>query len=324
MTSLTTGTPSSPGLGVPVPHLAGAAGIGACAAVAAYAIDRHYLRIEWTLSAPVPVAWWVAGQALAVLGLPLLLACLGRRAGQAAGQPWPRLLTRWTLPWLALHAVWLAGTLAVLHRYNPNFTGTPVRDAAELARVLLSPPPELGLGYAIGVYPIVAKALRRVPALAVIGLLAAASTPSGVAASLLFLTVGDRLSGEIDRSLAARTPAGVGRKAAVALAGASLLGVPGVPDGLAEVLAALAALPFGLTAAAMVRGLPRVGAAVVPIMLLAVPALAMADAVLLDRISVAGSAVQLAAAVAEPLALTGAVVVAGLMIPLVVRKAVWW
>ena len=67
----------------------------------------------------------------------------------------------------------------------------------------------------------------------------------------------------------------------------------------------------------------RVDAAAVPIMLVAVPALALADRVLLGRISVAGPGVQWTAAVAEPVALTAAVVLAG-QVSFGFRRPAWW
>jgi hypothetical protein len=306
--------------------------LGGWAAVTAYATDRHYLHIEWTIGVPVPAGWWLLGQAASVLGFPLLLVCLGRRFGDPGERTWWWLLSRWTVPGLLVHAAWTTGTAAVLYRYHHDFTGVPVRDVREYLGVLLAPPFELSLAYAVAFFPLITKLLRRVPAGPVVVTLTAATMVTGVVTALVFLAVGHRLAADLDRGVASATGWALARRGAVALAAVCLPGVPAIPAELAQVLAGLGALPFGLTVAALlsrpgriVRRLIADGSSGVPMIFFAVPLLCLADAFLLRRISAAGPGPQLAAAVAEPVVLTAIVAVAGLpAAALLRRRGVTW
>lgn len=294
--------------------LATAAGIGLCGAVVEYVVVRHYLQIEWAISLPVPVAWWALGGAAGVLGAALFLVHLGRGAARLVALPWPRLVLTWVVPCLAGHLAWLGVTLVVLRRFNPGLLGVPLLDSPDLLSVVLLPPREVSLLYVLALFPVLAKLVQRVPAAAVVAVLAAATLLTETVTFAVFLAAGLRLSAETDRLVATASRRNLVLRGAVALVGAAVLGVDRFPAGLATVVAGLAALPFGLTLAALARGrlLAVMGAAAVPGYLLLVPGLALADKILLPRLSVQGSAVQLAVAVAEPAVLTAAIVFGGI------------
>ncbi|MFI5496025.1 CapA family protein [Actinoplanes sp. NPDC051859] len=302
--------------------LPAAAGIGLCAAAIEYVVTRHYLHIGWEITAPIPVVWWVAGTIAGVLGTGLLLVPLGRHTTRLIAMSWPRLLLTWVVPGLLAHLGWLAGTLALLHRFNPEFTGAPVRNLGELAGTALLPPPELSLLYALALFPICAKAARRLPAAALVATFVVVAAVAPAATFAVFLTVGLRFAPAVDKLLATATRRDLLPRGAVAAVGIAVLGIDRIPPALGAVVAGLAALPFGLTAAALLPGrrLAAIGTAAVPGYLLLVPALGLADAVLLPRLSLQGTTAQLVAATVEPLVLATAVVIGGLALRAMTRR----
>ncbi|MEV4637763.1 hypothetical protein AB0J80_10455 [Actinoplanes sp. NPDC049548] len=302
--------------------LATAAGIGLCGAIAEFVVARHYLQLEWVIGPPVPLVWWAAAGVGGVLGAPLLLVYLGRRATRLVELPWGRLVLTWVVPCLAAHLVWLAVTLVLLRRFDPGLLGVPVRDTGELLSILVLPPPLLSLLYVLALVPVLVKLAQRIPATAVVGVLAAATLLADTAVFAVFLAVGLLLTREIDRVVETASRRNLVLRGAVAVVGAAVLGVDRFPAGLATVVAGLAALPFGLTLAAMARGrlLAAMGAAAVPGYLLLVPVMAPADKVLLPRLSVQGSAVQLMVAAVEPAVLTAGIVAGGVVLVAVGRR----
>jgi hypothetical protein len=304
-----------------------AAAVGVCAAAAAYVIERHYLHVEWVIDAPVPVGWWVVGELLGVLGAPLLLVALGRRADRLLERPWTQLLLTWALPCLAAHVVWLGLTLAVLRRFGPGLTGIPARGVAEILPLVVLPPAELSLLWALALAPVVARATRRVPVALVIVVLCALTTLSTAPTFLLFLLLGLRLGSVIDRLGETTTGKDLVWRGALAVVGAAVLVISALvadrfPDGPATVVAGLAALPLTLTAVARLRSsrLEPIGAAAAPIFLLLIPMTALVDDVLLARLSLSDRGVQYVAAVVEPPAVVAAVVAAGVLITMLLRR----
>lgn len=313
------------------------AAVGVVAVVTAYVVERHYLQVEWVIDAPVPVLWWRIGAVLGVLGMPLLLTALGRWAGPEvprltgppADRPWRPLLTGWVLPFLAAHLLWLGATLALLRRFDPGLTGIPARDVAEIVPLVLLPPPELSLLWSLALAPVVARLGRRLPTGAVVALLAGLTLLTPAPTFLVFLLIGLRLAPVLDGLAETATWRDLLLRGAVALVGASVLGVPRFPDGLAVVVAGLAVLPFALTLvalAAAVRAGPRrrarIGGAAVAVYLLQIPVVALFDRLLLARLGQTGRDLQYPAALVEPLVVTAAVVVCGVITTAVVRRAV--
>ncbi|MGA5300918.1 hypothetical protein ACPCHT_13375 [Nucisporomicrobium flavum] len=302
--------------------LAAAAGLGVCAALTQYVVARHYLQIEWAITIPVPLAWWAVAGAAGVVGAPLFLVVLGRRAERLVVLPWGRLLLTWVVPVLVAHYAWLACTVALLRRIDPGLVGTPMRDSRELLSVALLPPPELSLLWALALFPLIAKAAQRVPGAALVAVLCAATLLTSAVSFLVFLAAGLRFAPQIERAVRPSSWRDLVARAVVAVVGACVLGVDRFPADLAVVVAGLAALPFALAVAARLRfrALMAVGAAAVPMYSLLVPVLGLADKALLARLSAMGSTVQLAVALAEPLALVAGIALGGLVLMAVVRQ----
>jgi hypothetical protein len=247
------------------------------------------------------VAWSVVAGLAGTLGRPLILVDLGGRAARLVALPWLALLRTWVLPALVAHALWLGACVVLLRRYDDQLAGVPLGGGRDLLAILLDPPPGFALLYALALFPVLAKLTRTVPAVLLIGSLVAAATVMGTALLLVFLAVGLRLTGQPLTTSASRTDL-VGR-ASVAVVGLAVSGVEKVPDGLAAVVAGLAVLPFGLAivAPAAGRAPASVKRAVVAGFLMLLPAVALTNAALLARLSVASSPVQLVVAVAGPL-----------------------
>ena len=302
--------------------LATAAGLGVVAAVAQYVVARHYLHMEWAITIPVPLAWWALAGVAAVVGAPLFLTYLGRRAERIVALSWRRLLLTWVIPGLVAHYVWLAVVLVLLRRYNPGLVGVPMRDLPELLGIALLPPPELSLLWVLALFPLLAKATPRVPGALVVAVLCAATLLTSAVSFLVFLAVGLRFAAAIERATGPASWRDAAARAAVAAAGVCVLGVDRFPEDLATVVAGLAALPFALTVAAKIRAraLAAIGAAAVPGYLLLVPVLGLADKVLLGRLSAMGSTVQLGVALLEPLVLTAGIVIGGLVLLALTRQ----
>ncbi|MDT5043834.1 MAG: hypothetical protein QOE51_4819 [Actinoplanes sp.] len=300
-----------------------AAALGVCAAVTAYVIERHYLQVEWSIAAPVPMVWWAVGGILGVLGAPLLCTALGRRAEPLLDRPWQRLLLTWVLPCLVAHVVWLGLIITVLGRLDPGFTGIPVRDTAEILSVVVFPPPEFSLLWVLALFPVVAKLTQRWPAAAVIVLLCALTMLTTAPTFVIFMIVGLRLQSAIDHLGETATWPNIALRAAVALVlGGAVLGVDRFPDGLDTAVAGLAVLPFALTVVSWLSRLrlDLIGEAAVAIFLVLIPVAAVFDKILLARIGLSGSAIQYLAALVEPLIIVAAVVAAGVLIIALTRR----
>ena len=317
-----------------------AAGLGAIAAVLGYVVREHYLQIGWVIALPVPVVWWVLGWAAGVIGVPLMMAALGRRAERLIALTWPRLLLTWVVPCLVAYGIWVLVTLLVLDRLNPGFAFLTAHRYVELL-----PAPELSLLYALALLPVLAKLLARIPAPLVVLALCALTPVTSAAMFLVFGYIGLCLPRAVDRLSSRPATRDMLLRTAVAAVGAAVLAIPRVPHGLGSVVAGLAALPLGLSLASLLRSAtqrphppptsgpraaiqpphpqPRralktafaevIGDAAVPIYLLLVPVLAVADKALLARISVRGPSVQAVVALLEPAVLT-AIITAGGMI----------
>lgn len=302
------------------------AAVGVVAVVAAFLVERHYLQVAWTIDLPVPVLWWWLGAVLGVLGLPLLLTALGRAVEQPAIGSWRRLLLGWTLPLLVAHVAWLGFTLVVLRQFNSGFTGIPARGLPEIVPLVLLPPPEYSLLWSLALAPVLARLTWRLPTAVVVLGLAALTLLTPAVTFLVFLLAGLRLGAVADRLAETADRRALAQRGAVALVGATVLGVPRFPDDLAVVVAGLAVLPFALTLVGRLavgrperRGLVRVGTAAVAIYLVHVPVLALVDHAVLARLGYVGQGAQYAVAVLEPVVLTAVVVLAGVVVTALVE-----
>jgi hypothetical protein len=311
----------------------GAAGV--VLIVLAYVTTQHYLQIEWHVSYPVPVAWWVTAELAAVAGVALFFVAAGACAEQLGH--WTQVVSYAGLFLLSL----LAGT-AVLVRLNPSFSYAPTRDLSDVVAHLLLPPPGLALPYAMVVFLILARLTRRVPSALVLGVAAAVAIAAAavaprvpalangapIGAGLLFFAVGWRGRAMLQRFAGAASirrllVAGAGFAIACGLliAGGAMLAW------IRPLAAGAAALPFAL--AVMSRGAPAVTRAAgvlhraaLPIAAVLLPVTAFADAFLLRRLSALAGPTQLIVAVAEPAMMTAVVVGSGLVLHAVVVRLV--
>ena len=300
---------------------AAAAGLGVVGVVLGYLTLRHYVYVEWLIGPPIPVAWWAAAVAASALGLPLLFAVLGRDGERLVALSWPALAIRWVLPFLGFHLLWVAADLVVLSRFTGGIAAVVVRDTRELLTTVALPPAELSLLYCLALAPPVAKLTRRLPTWAVLGglaVVAVATYGSSPAVGLLFLLAGLRLRAPLERLAGAATWPRLALLAGVFLAVVATSTVLGtnLPAGVRLVVTGAAAVPFGVTAAALLgRRLPEaVGRSAVLGCVLLVPFTAVVNDVVLPRLSTAGGLVQLAAALGEPIVLTAGVVLGGVLV----------
>jgi hypothetical protein len=278
--------------------------VGLCCLALQAIVTGHYQQIAWSIGVPVPIAWSVVAGLAGTLGLPLILVDLGRQTARLVTLPWLTLLRTWVVPAVLAHALWLGAYVLLLRRFDDQLAGVPLGSGHDLLAMLLNPPPGSGLLYALAVFPVLAKLTRTVPGFLLIGGLVAAVVLVSAASLLVFLAMGLRLNGRPFTTSASRTDL-VGR-AAVAMVGLAVTGVDALPDGLAAVVAGMAALPFVLAVVAPAAGRAPASvrrAAVVGVLML-MPAVAVTNAVLLARLSAAAPPVQLVIAVAGPVAWT--------------------
>lgn len=191
------------------------------------------------------------------------------------------------------YGVSVAATLAVLWRYGPVYGLTPVRDLAELIRFVVLPDAGLALAYSLALFPLVARFVRRPPAWLVLG------------------------GGATVAVLGAATAARLPELASAAVLTRHLLFFL-IGWVLGYRFETLATKP----APAMTRALARIGDAAAPIAAALVPVTAASGAVLVRRLSTLDGPAQLAVAVAEPILLTAAIVVAGMVARRLSRR--WW
>jgi len=283
-------------------------------------VTGHYLQVGWSIGTQVPQAWSVVAGLIGTLGLPLILVDIGGQAGRLVALSWPALLRTWVVPALAAHTLWLSACVMLLRRYDDGLVGVPLGGSRDLLAILLNPPPEMSLLYALALFPVLAKLTRRVPAVLLIGGLVAATVLVGTATLLAFLAVGLRLTGQPFTTSASRTNL-LGR-AALAVAGLAISGVQALPDGLAAVVAGLAVLPFGLAVVAPAAGRApaSVRRAVVAGFLMLVPAVAVTNKALLARLSVASTPMQLVVALAWPVVWAVGLLVAAAIVVAVGRR----
>ncbi|MFY1691272.1 acyltransferase family protein [Plantactinospora sp. WMMB782] len=300
---------------------------GACIVLVVlwHVIVKHYLRIEWHLGIPLPGAWGMLGEQLLPLRMPLFFAISGLFAANALDRPWRQVGRSRIVRFLYLYAGWLAIHTALLAA-APDFPTDRANSVGDLVAELTVTPSNLWYLYALALYFAVAKAARRIPApvllavsaglsaAAAAGLIATPGNRGGVYQNLVFFLGGLHLRPYLSRWVATATR----RRLLLGAAGylAALVGMtwagaatwPGV-----WLLVSVAAVAFGLTAAARVARWRRVGGPLaalgrrtLPVYVMHLPLLALADRVLLGPLSGLGRSGQLAVALGYPVLLTAA------------------
>jgi uncharacterized membrane protein YcfT len=259
-----------------------------------HVIMKHYLMIDWHLSAPIPGAWGTFGDQMLTLRMPLFFAISGLLAAGAVSRPWRVLGRSKVAKFLYLYILWSL-IHAVLLALVPGFDTTHPRSALDVVEQLTITPPNVWYLYALALYFVVAKVTRTWPTQIVLGLALALSvvtatgvldTPgnrAGLLKNLVFFLGGLHFGPAIKRLAAdasGRRLAVVGGGWVAILAAMALLHAKTWPGVWAA--ASLAAVIFGVNAAAIVARwttmaapLAALGRRTLPIYVMHMPLLAL-------------------------------------------------
>ncbi|WP_165521761.1 acyltransferase family protein [Micromonospora zingiberis] len=288
-----------------------------------HVIMKDYLQIDWRLSVPVPGAWGTLGELLLPMRMPLFFTISGMFAAAAVHRPWRAVGRSRIAQFLYLYALWLLIHTAAL-ALAPDFPTDRATSLGQLLAQLTITPSNLWYLYALALYFVLAKALRRVhPAV----LLGAAGTLAAIAATGLLDTPGNRgglyqnlvffLAGLHLRPYLLRWAEAVtGRRlllAAVAygVASAAMLATgAGRWPGVAVLVSAVAVL-FGIAGAVRLASwrivaepLAALGRRTLPIYVIHMPVLALLHLLIADLVAGLDDPARLALAFGFPFSLT--------------------
>lgn len=309
-----------------------------------HVIMKSYLQVDWQISYPIPGAWGLIGDLIWPFMMPLFLLVSGFFAANAVQRAWPVVLRTRVARFFYLYLIWSLIHMAALWAF-PDFPTLVPRSVAEFVEYLTISPPNTWYLYALAVYFLVAKALLRVPPWLVIGASAALSivVSAGLVeivsnrGSLLynftFFLIGLHFAPQIRRLVDRSTLPLAGAFlviyllafGAMRLTGTELF--PGVwlLVSLLGIVMALLMAPMLFRARFFGGHLAALGERSLPIYLIHMPLLAIADLFVLGWLSNARIAVQLVAAVTLPLVLTALIVCACLLINrLITRDGLYW
>lgn len=298
-----------------------------------HVIMKSYLQIDWQLGVPIPGAWGLFGDLIWPFLMPLFLLVSGYFAANAFARPWSAVLRPRVLRFLYLYLLWTLIHMAALWAF-PDFPTLVPRGVAEFVDAVTISPPDTWYLYALAVYFLVAKGLSRVPPWILIGAAAVLSiaASSGFVpivsnrGSLLynftFFLLGLHLAPQIRRFVARVSLAVIALLVAAFLAafGAMRLTgsemVPGV-----WLLVSVTGVAAGLAVASRMSRMRGVGPGLVwlgrrslPIYVIHMPLVALADFLIADWLPDARVAVQLVAAVVMPIVVTAVVVAVSLLL----------
>ncbi|WFE44850.1 acyltransferase [Verrucosispora sp. WMMD1129] len=309
-----------------------------------HVIVKDYLQIDWRLDVPVLGAWGTFGELLLPMRMPLFFTISGMLAATAVQRPWRSVARPRAARFLYLYGVWLVIHTAVL-ALAPDFPTDRASDLGGLLAQLTVTPSNLWYLYALALYFVLAKALRRChPAV----LLVAAGTLSAVAAAglvdtpgnrgglyqnLVFFLAGLHLRGYVLRfadAVTGRRLLLAGAAYAVALAAVAATGTARLP-GVAPLVSVLAVL-FGIAVAVRLARRPVVGEPLaalgrqtLPIYVLHMPVLALLHRLIAEPIAGLDEPVRFALALGFPFSLTVALLAIslGLHRLLLAARASW-
>jgi uncharacterized membrane protein YcfT len=305
-----------------------------------HVVIKHYLRIDWRTTVPIPGAWGTLGEQLLPLRMPLFFTISGMFAVGAVSRPWRVLGRSKVARFLYLYVLWLLIHTAVL-AVTPDFDTAHADNLVELLAQLTIDPSNLWYLSALALYFTIAKAVRRLPAALVLAasfalsvvatadLLPLHGNQRSLLANLAFFLAGARFRPAIERLAATATvrrlaltgSAYAATLAAMAVAGAQTF--PGVWP-LVSVVATVA----GVTAAAVAcrwgalgTVLAGLGRQTLPIYVLHMPVLALLHGLLVTPLSHVDDRWQWMVAVIEPVAITAFVAWLCLLLHAGLRKA---
>lgn len=294
-----------------------------------HVVLKTYLQVDWRLGIPLPGAWGLASDLIWPFLMPLFLFLSGYFASAALARPWAVVFRPRVVRFLYLYLLWSLIHAAAMWAFPDFPTFVPRSVSAFVEGVTISPPNTWYL-YALALYFVVAKGLHRLPrgvllvgagmlSVAVAaGLVDVVSNRGSLLYNLFFFLGGAYLAPRIRRFTARPRPALAGALILGYLAAYAVMRVTGTETvpGVWPTVSVLG-VAMGIAVAPILAGLPLVGRGLqalgvrtLPIYLLHMPLLALADAALVGVLSDAGQAVQLLAAVLLPVVLTAALVAA--------------
>ncbi len=297
-----------------------------------HVVMKSYLQVDWQLGVPIPGVsipgvWGLTGDVIWPFLMPLFLLVSGYFAANAFSRPWRVVARTRVLRFFYLYLLWSLIHMAALWAF-PDLPTLVPRSLAQFVESVTISPPNTWYLYALALYFLVAKALSRVPAWLVIGaaavlsvvvsagLVEVVSNRGSLLSNFVFFLLGLHLAPQLRRFVASMRPArAVLFVAAYALVFAAmrLTGTESVPGVWPAVSAAgvamgLAVAPLIARSRLLGTGLAAIGRRSLPIYLLHMPLLAIADVALVAWLADARGAVQLVAATVLPVLLTAALV----------------
>jgi uncharacterized membrane protein YcfT len=309
-----------------------------------HVVMKSALQVDWQLGLPVPGAWGLAADLVWPFLMPLFVLVSGVFAAGALARPWAAVLRPRVLRFVWLYLLWSLIHTAALWAL-PEFPTLVPRSVAEFVEAVTISPMSTWYLYALVLYFVVAKALRRVPTVLVVGGAAALSVivSSGLVevvsnrgqllGDLVFFVLGASLAPWLRRVVPGARPRvvlgllalyGVGF-AVVRTTGSETVPGAWLALSLLGSSAVLASSPW----LARLRGvgpvLVRLGRRSLPIYLLHMPLLAPVDHLLAEPLSGARVGAKLVAAATLPVVLTATLVVACLVVDrLAARDGLGW
>jgi uncharacterized membrane protein YcfT len=143
-----------------------------------HVIWKSYLHIDWAVAPAVAAAWSVFGRALLPMRMPLFFLISGVLAASAVARPW-RVVGRTKVAGFGyLYLLWLLIHSVVLPPLPIPFDTDIARTPLELLEEATILPTALWYLYALALYFVVAKLVRRAPVPLVLGVAFAVSTAS--------------------------------------------------------------------------------------------------------------------------------------------------
>jgi len=318
------------GAAAPTPRLAWAdtaKGLLIVLVVFWHVVMKSYLTIDWRLGIPIPGIWGLISDIAYPVRMPLFFLISGCFAANAVARPWAAVFRSRVARFLYLYLLWTLIHMATMWAF-PDFPTLIPRSVAEFVEAITISPPNAWYLYALALYFLVAKGLRRLPvwipltAAAALttavgaGLIDVVSNRGSLLANLLYFLIGTTFSRRII-GFAGRPRALLATASVVLYLGAFAVvretGIEQIPGvwpvvALLGVGAGIAMAPLLATVPRLGRGLSRLGTRTLQIYVIHMPVLALADALVAQRVSDAGRPVQLVAAVLLPVVLTAAVI----------------
>ncbi|MFD1201625.1 CapA family protein [Leucobacter albus] len=309
-----------------------------------HVVMKTYLEIDWRVGLPIPGVWGFVNDFAYPVRMPVFFVVSGLLAANAVARPWHAVLRGRVIRFVYLYLLWSLIHMVTMWAF-PDFPTLVPRSLAEFVEAVTISPPNTWYLYALALYFVIVKLLRRLPGWLVLvlaalpaiavaaGLVDVVSNRGSLISNLVFFVVGVQFAAQIKGVGARRRPiialtavlAYTACFAAMRLAHAEA--VPGV-----WLFVSLVGVGAGLALAPVLAGIDRVGPALgwlgtrtLAVYVIHMPLLALVDSVLVEPLSESRIAVQLVAAVALPIVLTGIIVIASVWLgELCTRDGLTW